>query len=452
MTHTDDRRPPAGTARRSVGTRPRRPNAGGRDGREPGDLPGLTPSQAGALERFARLKVGAAFLEQGMGKSRLAVELANSRARNLDAVLWVAPYSVLPTVEEEAGKWDCRVPVHYLGYQTLSQSDRTYLDVLQWAKERRVMIVADESTFIKNRDSKRHERLTEIRQHADYALVLTGTPLTRDLWDLKRQLDWLSPKILNTDDRAFRYRYFTLHRKIDTDGEHRVWFEVFAPNVAHLTSLMQPYIFEARLDIGVPETSREHEHPVSASTQEAYEHARDTFLDAWAQWGQEIALYQLLGNLKQISALDPLKCASVARAVAGQATIVFCQYLEEQREIAANLEDCLIVNGSTPAAQREEIYRRSRSETVPLLLTYGTGSYGLNLQHLSSCHFASLPFDYGDVKQARSRIRRLGQERPLTYTAHLSDLGIDRLVAKNLRKKDWLASLVRHEIDPTTIL
>ncbi|WP_127452797.1 DEAD/DEAH box helicase [Streptomyces sp. B29(2018)] len=413
---------------------------------------GLTAPQAGALERFARLKVGAAFLEQGMGKSRLAVELANSRARQLDAVLWVAPYSVLATVEEEVEKWDCRVPVRFLGYQTLSQSDRTYLDVLQWAKERRLMVIADESTFIKNRTSKRHERLTEIRKSADYALVLTGTPLTRDLWDLKRQLDWLSPKIINTDDRAYRYRYFTMHKQVDGDGGERVWFETYPPNVAHLRSLMEPYIFEARLNIGVPETAREYEYGVTQETQTAYEEERDDFLAAWAEWGEEMALYRMLGNLKKISALDPGKCAAVAESVAGQHTIVFCQYLEEQQQIAGHLKHHLLINGATPEAERREIFRRSRSESIPLLLTYGTGSFGLNLQHMSTCHFSSLPYDYGQVEQARSRIRRLGQTRELTYVTHLADLGIDRLIAKNLRKKDWLARLLRREIDPTTTL
>lgn len=409
-------------------------------------------SQEGALERFARLKVGAAFLEQGMGKSRIAVELGNSRAHRLDAVLWVAPYSVLATVEEEVEKWHSRLPVRFLGYQTLSQSDRTYLDVLQWAKERRVMVVADESTFIKNARSLRHQRLTEIRQAADYALVLTGTPLTRDLWDLKRQMDWLSPKIINTDDRAFRYRYFTMHQKVDIDGGERVWFETYPPNVAHLRSLMAPYIFEARLDVGVPETSREYEHPVSNGTRDAYEQERDEFLDAWAAWGEDIALFRMLGNLKRIAALDPDKCRSVAAEVAGRHTIVFCQYRQEQRQIASHLDDHVMVNGDTPDAEREKAFARFRDEPVPLLLTYGTGSYGLNLQHVATCHFASLPFDYGQVQQARSRIRRLGQTRALTYSTHVSDLGIDVLVAKNLRKKGWLAQLVRHEIDPTGTL
>jgi hypothetical protein len=450
MTPTADRRQPAEDQADGGASRPPADPA---PASAPGltGLAGLTATQAGALERFARLKVGAAFLEQGMGKSRLAVELANSRSHRLDAVLWVAPYSVLSTVQEETEKWKCRVPVRFLGYQTLSQSDRTYLDVLEWARKRRLMIVADESTFIKTRTSKRHQRLTEIRRSADYALVLTGTPLTRDLWDLKRQMDWLSPKILNTDDRAYSHRYFTLHKKVGADGE-RVWFETYAPNVAHLKSLMEPYIFEARLDVGVPETSREYEHGVSGDTKEAYAHERDSFLDAWAQWGEEIALYRMLGNLQRFAALDPGKCASIATQVAGQATIVFCQFLQEQQQIAAALPDCLLINGATPEAEREALFQRSRSEGLPLLLTYGTGSFGLNLQHLSTCHFASLPFDYGKVEQARGRIRRLGQMRPLTYTTHLSELGIDQLVAANLQKKDWLARLVRREIDPTGIL
>ncbi|WP_103529785.1 DEAD/DEAH box helicase [Streptomyces sp. SM12] len=413
----------------------------------------MTTVQSKALARFARLKVGAAFLEQGMGKTRLALELANSRAHKLDAVLWVAPYSVLPTVRAEVDKWGCSLPVRCVGYQTLSQSDRTYLDVLDWAKKRRLMIVADESTFIKNAKALRHQRLTEIRKTTHYALVLTGTPLTRDLWDLKRQMDWLSPKILDTSDRAFRYRYFRMKQRVSTNGSERVWFEAYEPNIAHLKTLMTPYIFEARLDVGVPETTREIEHSVSSETHHAYQRERDDFFDIWEhQLGEEIALYRMLGNLKKLAAIDPAKCASIAARVEGTPTLVFCQYREEQRRIADHLEQRLVVNGDTSTADREKAYRRSHNEDIPLLLTYGTGSYGLNLQHRASCHFASQPFDYGDIQQARSRIRRLGQQQPLTYTTHTSDLGIDALIGQNLGRKGWLAELLRRELDPTATL
>ncbi|MFJ2819129.1 helicase-related protein [Streptomyces sp. NPDC087294] len=418
-------------------------------------LPGLTIEQTGALGRFARLKVGAVFMEQGMGKSRVAVELANHRARvgRIDAVLWVAPYSVLSTVRDEVERWGCDVPVRYLGYQTLSQSDRVYLDTLAWAKSRKLLIVADESSFIKNGWSKRHQRMVELRRHAAYALALNGTPLTRDLWDIKRQMDWLHPKILGTSDRAFSYRYFTLIERADPDRGRRAWFEVYEPNIKHLRSLMQRYIFEARLDIGLPEADLEVSHEAGAATRAVYEAERDEFFHAWERYGEEIALYAMLGNLKKISACCPVKCASIAEHVDGRHTIVFCQYRAEQDAIAAALTgDHLVMSGDTPAREREEIFARFRDEQLPLLVTYGTGSFGLNLQHVSSAHFASLPFDFGQFEQGRSRIRRLGQKNPLVYTTHTSDLGIDALVASNLGKKDWLAQLMRREIDPSGIL
>ncbi|MFE0776889.1 helicase-related protein [Streptomyces sp. NPDC058861] len=427
----------------------------GEAGTAPG-LPGLTIEQTGALRRFARLKVGAVFMEQGMGKSRVAVELANHRARagRVDAVLWVAPYSVLSTVQGEVERWGCDVPVRYLGYQTLSQSDRVYLDTLAWAKTtEKLLIVADESSFIKNGWSKRHQRMLELRRHAAYALALNGTPLTRDLWDIKRQMDWLHPKILDTSDRQFSHRYFTLIERSDPDRGRRAWFEVYEPNVKHLRSLMERYIFEARLDIGLPEAELEISHEAGTEARAAYESERDEFFAAWERYGEEIALYRLLGNLKKIAACCPVKCASVAERVDGRHTIVFCQYRDEQDAIAAGLTgDHLVMSGDTPAREREKIFARFRAERLPLLVTYGTGSFGLNLQHTSSAHFASLPFDFGQVEQARSRIRRLGQQNPLVYTTHTSDLGIDVLVARNLRKKDWLARLMRREIDPSGVL
>ncbi|MFJ1855668.1 helicase-related protein, partial [Streptomyces sp. NPDC088166] len=359
--------------------------------------------------------------------------------------LWVAPYSVLATVRAEVERWGCDVPVRYLGYQTLSQSDRVYLDTLAWARTKKLLVVADESSFIKNGWSKRHQRMLEVRRHAAYALALNGTPLTRDLWDVKRQMDWLHPRILDTSDRHFRHRYFTLVERADPHGGRRAWFEVYEPNVAHLRSLMQPYIFEARLDIGLPEADLEVSHEVGATAREAYEEERDAFFHAWQyEYGEDLALYRMLGNLKRIAACCPVKCASVAERVDGEHTIVFCQYRAEQDAIAARLtRDHLVMSGDTPAREREEIFARFRKEHLPLLVTYGTGSFGLNLQHVNSIHLASLPFDFGQVEQARSRIRRLGQENALVYTTHTSDLGIDTLVARNLRKKDWLAALLR---------
>lgn len=411
----------------------------------------LTAAQEAAFAQFARLRVGALFMEQGMGKTRLALHLIAHRAAKLDAVLWVAPCSVTATIEAEIARWGSDVPVRVLGYETLSQSGRTWLEVLQWVRRPRLLVVADESIFIKNLKSKRTTRMYELRKHADYALVLNGTPLTRDLWDIKRQMDFLSPKIIATDDRAYRQRYFRECRTVDEWGAERIWYESSTVNVAHLQSLIAPYVFEARLDLGIAEVDHRVVHAASETTREDYERTRDVFLQEWNDsQGSEIVLYQLFSHLSRIAATDPAKCASIAAAVAGQHCLVFCNYLEEQRLIAAALgEEHLLVNGESTPAERAALFERSHVEKVPMLLTYGVGSFGLNLQHIADAHFASPTFDYGRTTQAGSRIRRIGQAADtIAYTHHLSEHGIDRMILKNYQRKDWLAQLMRRSIDP----
>lgn len=413
----------------------------------------LTADQRAAFERFGELRVGAVFMEQGMGKSRVALELADFRADRLDAVLWVAPCSVVATVDAEVRKWGCRLPVRTLGYETLSQSDTTYLEVLEWAKSRRLLLIADESTFIKNVWAARSQRMVALRKHADYALALNGTPLTRDLWDIKRQMDFLSPRILDTDDRAYQRKYFTECRRVDEFGNERVWYEDSARNIAHLQSLMAPYVYEAKLDIGVPESELHLEHKVSMESAADYQEARDLFLQEWeSSAGSDIVLFQLLINLTRIAANDQEKCASVGAAVRGRHCLVFCNYLHEQELIADAAGPHLAVSGEVAPDERAAIFERSRTEAVPLILTYGVGAFGLNLQHIAEVHFASPTFNYGRTVQAKSRVRRLGQTRPIAYTYHSSTLGIDQLIAANHHRKAWLAELLRHKIDPRGII
>lgn len=420
-----------------------------------GELTRLTFEQAGALERFAELRAGAAFMEQGMGKSRVAVELANSREEDLDAVLWVCPFSVVATVRAETQKWGLRVPVRFIGYETLSQSDVKYLDVLGWMDGKRVLVVADESTFIKNAKSKRHQRMLELRSRATHALALNGTPLTRDPWDLKHQMDWLSPRILNMTDVTFRRKYFTARQRGGKRGEPlKTWWEVFEPNLPHLHSLMAPYVFEARLHLDVAESEETASHGTSSAVAAEYEEVKTEFLVAWDAWANETELYELLGRLHRIAALDPQKHRGVADAVRGRHAVVFCAYRGEQVGIEAALGgDCLVLNGDSSPEQRERVFEQFRVDrSRPLLLTYGVGAFGLNLQHCNEVHFATRIWDWGRMEQARSRVRRLGQEREIRYVTHESGLGIDQMVKRNLGVKSWLAELVRHEFDPSKVL
>lgn len=79
-------------------------------------------------------------------------------------------------------------------------------------------------------------------------------------------------------------------------------------------------------------------------------------------------------------------------------------------------------------------------------MTIGTGAYGLNLQFCNKIAFASISFDYGKIDQAKSRIRRLGQERDIEYTYFTSDLGIYNMIRENNQRKIDLKELIIDKI------
>ena len=59
----------------------------------------LTDKQKAALERFKKLKVGALFMRQGTGKTRVALELVNYNSP--DYMLYIAPVSTIENARTE---------------------------------------------------------------------------------------------------------------------------------------------------------------------------------------------------------------------------------------------------------------------------------------------------------------------------------------------------------------
>lgn len=80
----------------------------------------LTDKQKAALERFKKLKVGALFMRQGTGKTRVALELVNYNKP--DYLLYIAPVSTIENARAEIEKWGCCCPYDIIGYETIAST------------------------------------------------------------------------------------------------------------------------------------------------------------------------------------------------------------------------------------------------------------------------------------------------------------------------------------------
>ena len=52
----------------------------------------MSDAQQEAIEKLSKLKVGALFMEMGTGKTKVALDLINSKKNKVDYVLWICPF------------------------------------------------------------------------------------------------------------------------------------------------------------------------------------------------------------------------------------------------------------------------------------------------------------------------------------------------------------------------
>jgi SNF2 family DNA or RNA helicase len=96
--------------------------------------------------------------------------------------------------------------------------------------------------------------------------------------------------------------------------------------------------------------------------------------------------------------------------------VVFTQFLQTQAAIAERLRAAglptFVVNGQTPAAERQPITEEFRKRGGALLLTH-SGTEGRNLQFCHRLVNFDLPWNPMEIEQRIGRLHRLGQRYPV---------------------------------------
>ena len=399
----------------------------------------MTTSQQEAFEKFSNLKVGALFMKQGTGKTRVALELIKST--DCDFVLFLCPFSTKSNLLAEIDKWKLDRPFEIVGYETISSSDRKYLDLLSLCKEyKKIFVVADESVFIKNDSSKRYARILKLRDLSEYRLILNGTPITKNEWDIYNQMEFLSPKIFDMHRHEFLNTFFKKISFKKRGMPAREFYKLSEVNIDYLHHLIEPYIFEADFSFEGKVYEKSVQIDAGNESEELYQERKEILLHS-LEIGQSVV--EQFTNLAVACFSDKERHLEIAKHLSGQ-IIVFCTLLEEVKNIASQI-DCYVITGETK--NRDGIIEQFKNDNKPLLMTFGTGAFGLNLQFCNRIAFASLTFDYAKVDQAISRIKRLGQERDIEYLYFTSNLGIYDMIRENIMKKQSLKELVINKIE-----
>jgi SNF2 family DNA or RNA helicase len=331
-----------------------------------------------------------------------------------------------------------RCPIKLVNYEILTRdedwvtSDQLHFDV----------VVLDEAQRIKNRESKTSRVVCSLHRQRSWAM--TGTPIENRTDDLVNLFAFLDPDRIPPETPPRMLPQLTRDCIL-----RRVKEEV--------ASDMPPKIIrDAYLEL-------------TPAQRAAYDLAEKEGIIRLNALGETITVqhvFELVMRLKQICNFDPLTgqsakleqlLADLAEvAESGRKAIVFSQWVEPLEILARALRPFgpLLYHGKVPQSERQPTLDRFQRdpEKHVLLMSYGTGSVGLNLQFANYVFLFDRWWNPAVEDQAINRAHRLGQKEPVFVTRFVTQSTIEGRIAEILeRKRQLFNELIAQNGPPPTL-
>ena len=342
--------------------------------------------------------------------------------------LWAAdlPYEVIggDLPSRKAQWYASRCPVKLVNYELLTRDEEIVADPEIGFD----LVVLDEAQRIKNRDSKTARVARSINRERSWAM--TGTPIENRVDDLVNIFAFVDPDRIPPDTPTKLLPELTRDAIL-----RRVKEEV-------MTDMPPKVIQDVFLDL-------------SPEQRESYDLAEREGIIHLNELGDTISVqhvFELVLRLKQICNFDPRtgESAKLEQIVAdmdevaenGRKAIIFSQWVEPLETIAKALSAFgpLQYHGKISQRDRQPIldrFKEDKSKHV-LLMSYGTGSVGLNLQFTNYVFLFDRWWNPAIEDQAISRAHRIGQKETVFVKRFISQNTIEGRIAQVLEKKRQL--------------
>lgn len=434
----------------------------------------LLPHQEIGVQKLRKVKVCALFMEMGTGKTRTMLELIKLRLdkKKVNHILWLCPCTVKESLKLELKKH----LVNYddtlftiCGIETLSSSIKANVKLRNLVETKKVYLVVDESTKVKNFNALRTQNIIALSEKCEYKAVLNGTPITKNEADLFSQFYILDSRILG-------YSSFW------TFARYHINYDTYIPNkiksikyVDYITTRIAPYVFEVKKNdcLSLKNkffykksfflTSEQEEHYQIIANElisELDEMKPNTVYNLFyalqsIACGFSISIDNYLDKNQKISRepffTDPKENSRnkalltiIKESIKDSKVIICCTFLNEVNEIAKILVEKFGGNsyrtytGSCNFKTRQKNLEdfESNNDVQFLVATKTTIGFGLNLQFVNNIIYYSNDWNFGTRSQSEDRVHRLGQMKDVNIYDIVAEDTIDVRINHCLNKKE----------------
>ncbi len=326
-------------------------------------------------------------------------------------------------------------PLKLVNYEILTRD----ADLVADERVRFDVVVLDEAQRIKNKESKTAQVVCGLRRERSWAM--SGTPVENRTEDLVNLFAFVDPERIPPSTPPRQLPALTsdcIIRRTKEDVATDMPARVIRDTVLELTPAQR----------------------------EAYDTAEKDGVVHLNALGDTITVqhvFELVMRLKQICNFDPRtgQSAKLEQLIADMSevaacnrkAIIFSQWVEPLQRIAEALRPYgpLQYHGKVPHVERQRILDRFKTDTTKhvILMSYGTGSVGLNLQFTNYVFLFDRWWNPAIEDQAINRAHRLGQTSTVFVTRFISQGTIEERIAEVLQKKrELFAELIEQNGPP----
>ena len=443
-------------------------------------------------EAFLAIKdkpYAAIFHEQGLGKTKIAIDLLLYwlDKRDIDTVLivtkktlvanWVGEFethtNLRPKILDTKKKSNYFVMnsasrVIVTNFETIStERDRMHL----FLKTRNVAIIIDESTKIKNPDSKLTQDFFSISPLFKIKVIMTGTPVANRPYDIWAQVYFLDlGESLGKDFNEFKTKC-DLSNELQKNEEKRSFFE---NSVSRIFSKIKDFSVRETKNSGIITLPSKIYHEVTIGFEkkqfEMYETLREEMALTLKQ-GDKTILDDSSDTIKRLLRL--VQITSNPRLIDESYTDVSAKeiLLEQLVERIANNDEMAIIwsiytgnidmfckkyskygavkiTGKMTVEERNKSVAAFKSGKAKLLFaTPQSAKEGLTLTIANNAIFYDRGFNLDDYLQAQDRIHRISQKKDCHIYNLMIEDSIDIWIDYLLKAKQRAAFLAQGDIN-----
>lgn len=444
-------------------------------------------------EAFLAIKdksYAAIFHEQGLGKTKIAIDLLIYwlSQKDIDTVLIV-------TKKQLVSNWCGEFEEHtHIKPRTLDNNKSSNFYVLNstakviitnfetvssekermrlFLKTRNVAVIIDESTKIKNPESKLAQDFYELSLLFKIRLIMTGTPIANRPYDIWGQIYFLDQgKSLGANFKDFKSQN-DLSNDLGSDSSKRTDFEA---SVASIFEKIKDFAIRETKNSGIIHLPTKIYHsltiPFEERQKEMYDKVRQDMVlevkrgdSSYIDESEEsikrlLRLIQITSNPKLLddsyiieSAKEMLLDQLLKRIFhLGEKVIVWSIFTGNVDAFCAKYRKeyhAVKITGKMAIEERNRsVDTFKNGEAMVLFATPQSAKEGLTLTVANNAIFYDRGFNLDDYLQAQDRIHRISQEKECNIFNLMVDDSIDLWIEKLLQAKQNAAFLAQGDVD-----